>query len=360
MGMSYGEQNAETIREAKSTDTLIHEEKIKSVSVIKINNSNLQSDISSYGTVVPLRNILITSEVIGRLEGNFSIKKGIKFLKGDVLFRIKDTDIKLSADNQKNNLMNLLSLNLADIKLDFPDSVYNKWDKFFHSISLDSPIKSFPATATSKEKNFIITRRIMEGYNAVKLAEENLKKHTVRAPFDGIIVKSYTDIGANVNMGSPVIDVISNGTMEVELTINSTEFNFIEIGSKVTLTAKKDSLEGTIVRKLDNFVNENTQSMSVFASISDDTDFLHYGMYLDATISSRRINNVCKIPRRAIFSKDKVFILDSENKLEIMSVNIIASQGNSVIVDNISNNTMVVNEPLIDTKAGTIVTPIIK
>ena len=43
-----------------------------------------------------------------------------------------------------------------------------------------------------------------------------------------------------------------------------------------------------------------------------------------------------------------------------MNVNIIANQGNNVLVDNISNNTMVVIEPLIDTKAGTIVNPIVK
>ena len=52
MGMNYGEQHAEEIRESRITDTLVHEKKIKSVSVIKVNNSNLQSDITSSGRVV--------------------------------------------------------------------------------------------------------------------------------------------------------------------------------------------------------------------------------------------------------------------------------------------------------------------
>ena len=61
--------------------------------------------------------------------------------------------------------------------------------------------------------------------------------------------------------------------------------------------------------------------------------------------------------------KERQFIkqwTNTENKLEIMNVNIIANQGNNVLVDNISNNTMIVIEPLIDTKAGTIVNPIVK
>jgi hypothetical protein len=57
---------------------------------------------------------------------------------------------------------------------------------------------------------------------------------------------------------------------------------------------------------------------------------------------------------------NKVFIVNTENKLEIINVNIISNQGNNVIVDNIINNTMVVSESLINTKAGTIVKPIIK
>jgi len=358
MGISYGERNAEEIRASRLEDSLIHEKITKSVSVIKVNNANLQSLITSSGRVVSLNNINISSEVNGKLEGNFSIKKGTKFRKGEILFKVKNTDIKLLADAKKSNFMNLLSSNLADIKLDFP-SEYTKWDMFFNSISLNSTIDHLPTTATSKEKNFIISRGIMAEYLSVKADEEKLKKYTVRATFDGVIARSYTDIGANVNIGSPVIDVIRNGNMEVELTVNTSEIDIIELGNKVTLTDGSNRFDGTIIRK-GNFVNENTQNISVFVSISSDTDFLYNGIYLDATISSSTINNVCKIPRRAIFSNNKVFIVNSENELEIMNINIISNQGNNVMIDNIINNTMVVIEPLIDIKAGTIVNPIIE
>ena len=83
-------------------------------------------------------------------------------------------------------------------------------------------------------------------------------------------------------------------------------------------------------------------------------------MYLNAKISSSNINNACKIPRRAIFENNKIFIVNEHNKLEVMDINIISGQENSVIVDNIINNTLVVSEPLIDTKTGTIIKPIIK
>ena len=181
MGIKYGEQNAEKIRKSRISKAFVDEEKIKSVSVININNSNIQSEIISSGRVVSLNNITISSEVGGKLEGRYSIKKGIKFRKGDVLFKVKNTDIKLLANIKKSNLMNLLSSNLADIKLDFPTE-YVKWNEFFNSISLNSSIGDFPKTTTSKEKNFIISRGIMAEYLSIKSDEEKLRKYTVRAP----------------------------------------------------------------------------------------------------------------------------------------------------------------------------------
>ncbi len=99
---------------------------------------------------------------------------------------------------------------------------------------------------------------------------------------------------------------------------------------------------------------------SVFTEISSDTEMIYSGMYLEGTISSNITNNVCKIPRRSIFSENNIYVVNSENKLEIMSVEIISYQGSNVLVSGINNNTMVVNEPLIDVTEGIIVKPISK
>lgn len=357
-GMSYGEQNAESIRESRITDSISHEKTLKIVSVQIANNSNQNSEIKSSGRVVSLNNITISSETSGKLEGNFSIKKGVKFRKGSVLFKVKNTDMYLLLKAKKSKFMNLLSSNLAEIKLDFPDE-YKKWDDFFNSLSLEKTIGNLPETNTSKEKNFIISRGIMSEYLSVKSDEEKLRKYTIRAPFDGVISKSYTDIGANVNMGSPVIDVIRDGKKEVELTINTSENEFIKIGSEVSLTDGTNTFVGKITRK-GNFVNEKTQNISVFTEISSDTEMIYSGMYLEGTISSNITNNVCKIPRRSIFSENNIYVVNSESKLEIMSVEIISYQGSNVLVRGINNNTMVVNEPLIDVTEGIIVKPISK
>jgi len=211
----------------------------------------------------------------------------------------------------------------------------------------------------SKEKNFIISRSILSEYLSIKSDEEKLSKYTVVAPFNGIITKSYTDVGGNVNPGNPVVDFIRKGGMEIELTVNTSEIGFINIGDDVSFKENGISFNGKIIRK-GKFVNEKTQNISVFTSINTDINNLYNGMYVNAIITTKGTENVFEISRRAIFDKNKVYIVDSENKLHSQKVNIIAFQGEKVMIDNLKNNTLIVSEPLVNPVIGSMVKPITK
>jgi multidrug resistance efflux pump len=45
------------------------------------------------------------------------------------------------------------------------------------------------------------------------LAEINLHNAAVRAPFSGVVTKRHTDVGAYVNVGSPVVNLIDDKTI---------------------------------------------------------------------------------------------------------------------------------------------------
>ena len=356
IGVNYGERNAEQIRMKKVIDDETHEKIIKSVRVKTIKNTRISNNIESSGRVVSLNNITISSEVQGRLIGNYLFKKGTKIKKGDPIFTIKDTDLKLLIDSKKSRFMHLVSSTLADIKLDFR-SEYIKWEDFFNNISLGEELADFPIIENSQEKNFIISKSILSEYLSIKSDEEKLKKYTVVAPFDGVITKSYTDLGGNVNPGSPVVDFIRSGKMEVELSVPPEKIDLINIGDKVVLSDKEKNFLGKIIRK-GSFINSNTQNVSVFAKINSNQDYLYSGMYLKANIFTKGLENVCQIPRRAIFGNNNIYALDSNNTLIIIKITITSSEGSNVIVSNIPENSVVVIEPLIDAKEKMQVTPI--
>ena len=357
-GMNYGVTNAETIRTKRAKVAETHTKQIKTVLVTKVKNTTIKNQINSAGRVVSLNNITISSEVQGRLAGNNTFKKGSEVMEGEVIFSVRDTDLRLLIKAKKSQFMSLISANIPDIRVDFGNE-YIKWNNFFNTIDLEENLPAFPQMNTAKEKNYIISRSILAEYLSIRSDEEKLGKYTVLAPFDGIITKSYSDVGGNVNPGSPVVDFISKGNMEIELTVNTSEIQFINIGDTVSFTDNGKKYSGKVIRK-GRFVNTNTQNISVFTSINDNEGSLYNGMYLNATITTKGTENTFKLPRRSIFENNKVFIVDTEKRLKIKNVNIIAYQGDEVIIDNMLENTLIVNEPLVYATEGTIVKAILK
>lgn len=359
MGVNYGEQNAEKIRSEKNKESIDIEKEIPTVNFKTAKNEISKIKINSSGRVLSYNNTTINSEVNGTILSNSKIKKGYYFKKGDLLFQIKDSDTRLLLDSKKSNYINTISSILADIKLDYPDE-YDKWEKYFNSLSYEIQIKELPKFNSTKEKNFIISRRIMTEFLSIKSDEERLKKYKFYAPFDGSITKSYIDISTNVNIGTPIIDIIRDGKKEVELNINNKDRKLISVGNLVTLTDDNKSEYNGFVSRIGNFVNPETQNISVFVEIpkkSIDRDLFN-GMYLNAQIETYTKMTVCIIPRRSLISNNEIFILNENNSLEVKSINIITEQDNNIIVDNIKDGERVIIEPLVNVKTGTKVFPI--
>lgn len=357
-GINYGVENAELIREQRAGESEKHSKNIKSVLATKVVNKEITNKIYSTGRVLSVNSITISSEVQGKILNNSFFKKGTKIKKGNNILTVQNTDLQLLLNAKKSSLMSLISSNLADIELDF-NSEYEKWKTFFNKITLNNNLPVFPEINSIKEKNFIISRSILSEYLSIKSDEEKLKKYTIKAPFDGIITRSYTDIGAFINPGSPIIDFIRDGEMEIELSVSTSEIHLINLNDSVVLSNSNNVFSGKIVRKSE-FVNNNTQNISVFAAVKNVENSLYSGMYLDAKIINKSNERLVKIPRRAVFNKNKAFTIDSENTLEIKTLNIISYQDDFVVVDNLKNGTIIVKEPLIGESEGTKVKVILK
>ena len=93
-GVSYGEANAEEIRSSKTKQIEVANTK-KYASVAYIKNDTAPIKVNGSGRVVPGTIINISTEVQGLLNSAIDLKKGTSFKKGQLLFKIRDTDAKL-------------------------------------------------------------------------------------------------------------------------------------------------------------------------------------------------------------------------------------------------------------------------
>ena len=104
-------------------------------------------------------------------------------------------------------------------------------------------------------------------YLNIKSDEYKLTKFKQIAPFNGSIVETYSDQGAIVNPGGPIIQVMRNDELEIEIPVPVKYMQKIKVGSKVSLYENEVVFDGTVLRKGD-FINANTQSVPVYVKPS--------------------------------------------------------------------------------------------
>ena len=355
-GVGYGEKNAEEIRlkriKTNFKDSII----VKYVNAKLISNDTIPFTINGAGRVTSSSNINISTEVQGKLTTNINLKKGTEFSENQILFKIKDSDARLLLIARKSNYLNLISNSLPDLKIDFTNS-FEKWESFFNSIKVNSPLPEFPNFSTNKEKNFIVSRSILSEYYSIKSEEERLKKYIITAPFNGSILEAFTDEGAIVNPGTPIINIIRKGDMEIEIPINPLYISKIKKGYKVLFSDNNNTYEGSISR-IGKFVNPNTQNISVFAKLPDNSKSLLNGMYLEAIIFCNGFENVVEIPRKAIYGNNMIYTVSKDSLLIPLQIDIKSRLKNSAIATGIENETVVVIEPVINAKDSMKVSPI--
>ncbi len=355
-GVSYGESNAEEIRASKIKNvSAIVSSKFATVEMVS--NDIYPVMVSGSGRVMAGTMINISSEVQGLLNSPISLKKGSSFKKGDLLFRIRDTDAKLMLAARKSNYLSQWTSVLPDLATDHSKQ-YDKWYDFFNSITVDQPLEEFPNFTTSREKNFIISRKLLAEYLNIKSDEYRLTKYFQVAPFNGSIVEAFIDQGAIVNPGSAVIQIIRDDELEIEIPLAVKYMQKIKIGSPVTLIEDKIEFMGKVVR-IGNFINANTQSVPVYVKPINKLP-LYYGMYVKAKLELNALELVCKIPRTAIFGENKIYRVDNDSTIHSMKINIRSSDDRYHYVDNLKDSMLYLPQSIINAKDSVKITPIFK
>jgi membrane fusion protein, multidrug efflux system len=337
--------NKSTVSEQKEG-----EEKLLKVKAREFLNTTKPLTVRGFGQVNSNAMINVSSEVQGVISSGIPLKKGTSFSKGQTLVVIRNEDVKLLLQARKSNFLNLITSILPDIKLDFPGS-FTKWQQFYTSFDIEKPIPILPSVNDFKEKNFISSRNIFTEYYSIKGEEERLKKYVITAPFNGSIINAMTDDGAVVNPGSPIISILRDGNLEIEIPISKLEVNQVKKGASVSLYDDNAiTAQGKVVR-IGNYINPQTQSIPVFIEIIESSAPLYNGVYLNAAIAAEGFESVMELPRKALINKNRVFTVVN-NELKERVVDIVFYQKNTVLVKGLEDKSMVVVEPVINGKEG--------
>jgi len=320
----------------------------KFVKTVKVGYGTVPTEITAYGRVKAAESLDLIAEKSGRMtERAVRLKEGISFRKGELLFKIDDTEAKLNLQSQKSNFLRDLAAILPDLKIDYEDN-YDAWYTYFKSIDIDKPLPKLPAHKSTQEKTFLATKNIFSGYYNIKSTEETLSKYKFYAPFGGTIAEVTLQNGSFVNPGNKIARIIRTDKLELKVDVETTDVSWIKKGvdARVETEDGTQSWDGRVSR-ISEYVNPNTQSIDVYVSLHPGDHDIYDGLFLKTMIPGKRIDNAMEINRSAVFNGNKVYIVQ-DSLLKVKEIKIHKVNSESIVFTGLNEGENLVVEPLIN------------
>ncbi len=158
-------------------------------------------------------------------------------------------------------------------------------------------------------------------YARVTVAEANLSRTRLIAPFDGVVAKIEGELNEFVTpspvgvLTPPAVDLIENSCYYVSAPIDEVDAADIRIGmeTRITLDAFKNTVFPGTVRRISPYVidlEKQARTVDIEASFTNEDDFkeLLAGYSADVEIIISTSNNTLKIPSESIIDGKKVFV----------------------------------------------------
>lgn len=326
--IAMGEEEPET-REIKQK-TLIPAKKIV--------NRRIQTIISVLGHFEAAEKISIHSEVTGILQNNSQpFLEGIRFKKGDTILKIGSEQHYHSLFADKNSFLNTLLKLMPDLKHDYPENFRN-WKLYISDFDINKPLHPLPVAKSRQEKYFLTTNGIYQSYYRTVSQEALLKKYTIKAPFNGMVIQSSVQRGTLIQPGQKLGEFIGTDRFYLKSSVSQKQADLIKKGQVVRIRPENitEEIIGKVER-INNPVDSATQQVSIYITVN--SNLLRQGMFADGVIETDRWIKGIKIPRHLIHEDQTVDTVE-KNRIVRKKVQIASNEKDGTIITGLSNNTV--------------------
>lgn len=328
---------------------------LKLVAVQTVANDTLPYSISITGQLRALQRSELYAEVQGTFrKGSREFREGIRFSQGEVLLQVDDREARASFLAQRSQYISSVSQLLADLQLDFP-SAAGPWENYLRQLTAGNDLPEPPAIKDEKLELFLNGRGILTQYHNLRAAGVRLDKHTLRAPYDGVLTQALADPGTLVRPGQKLGEFIRTGTYEMEAAVPTRERSQLRIGQKVEL--RSNELRGTwtgTVKRYNSVIDPATQSIQVYLEVSGND--LAEGLYLTGEMISQPLEGVVELPRAVIYDNRFVYLV-TDSLLVKQEVDVLQFTGSKALVSGIPNGSTVMLENMPSAYEGMKVAP---
>lgn len=336
----------------------------------------VQLAVNAHGTVAPKREIDLVAQVSGQIVNvEPAFIDGGFFSRSEVLIEIDARDYQVAVLNAGARLAEAERLLAEEEGRSL--QAKREWRDLGNQTANDLFLRK-PQLAAARAQ-------VASARADLEMAQLNLERTRIRVPFDGRIKEIYADLGQFVSVGTRLATVYDSTVVEVRVPLTEKQAALLDLpltrlplaGStaldeeievrrfpEVTITGsvagRKSQWLGRLTRT-DAFVDSGTRMFYAVVEVANpfaEVPLLP-GLFVEAEIAGRQIENVTVLPRAALFQLDKILTLDGENKVVHHTVDVLRKSDTQVwIKADLALNTLVSTEKQSLTPAGSIVEPL--
>ena len=184
----------------------------------------------------------------------------------------------------------------------------------------------------------------------LKLAQLNLQRTTITAPFNGLVLEDNVEVGQIVSPASSIATIVGTDEFEIVVSIPLAKLEWIIIddedprrNSKARVSLElgdgRSLVRDAVVSRLSGQVERSGRLAKVFLTVSDpinregvpDRGSLLLGSYVRVDIEGPEVEGVVEVPRSVLQENDTVWVMDAEGRLSVRSCDIVVGRTDTVL-----------------------------
>lgn len=282
----------------------------RNVRVVELSPGQLTEYFEISGPVAPVRGAVLSSQESGPVV-KLAAAKGQTVAKGEIIVELDRT---------------ILAANMASAASVLKTQSYN----------VDKVRKLNQAGKVSRMELLNAESVYEQSRTLESINKERFERAAIRAPFAGVIVERYVELGQLVMPGQPVVRIIDPSNLKLVAYLTDGEVSWVKVGTTalVKMGENRGNAQGTVTW-VGLEADLMTGKFKMELEIPNADGHLRSGVIGRAKIAKNVLDGVLSIPRDAVMHTRKgtsVFVVEGDTA-HLRLIDLGADQGSMVTVD---------------------------
>ncbi|MCP4642151.1 MAG: efflux RND transporter periplasmic adaptor subunit [bacterium] len=323
--------------------------------------------VRAMGTVVPAVEVQVAARIGGQIvEVSPRFTPGSHFGKEDILLEIDPADYALAVKQRQADLVSAeSSLRLEMGQQSIAKREYELLGELAEDGDEDLLLRQPQLDSTQAV--------IAVAKAALEKAQLDLRRTTVRAPFNAVVQSRNVDLGSYVGPGTPLATLVGVDEYWIETTVPIDELKWLDVpgdgegeGSAARVFHEaawgSDAYRSGVIARLMTDLEPQGHMTRLLVTVADPLQLkdaenerhpLILGLKVRIEIEGKEMDRVVKVPRTALREGIRVWVMTADGLLEVREVQIVWESEEYVFVsDGLANGDLLVLSDLATPVAG--------